>query len=308
MDRTLIISGPAKVTFNGATFFSKGDIETDIDQETMELETSLHGKVDERVLNITGKISFEPAGEWESLSVVWPYGSYAIGASIFGSSDLPLVIHSLDGKTYTFAAAAITKMPNIICSTVKTLIGPIEFTAIRAKDTPWGTADSFLAIASSAFSETAFNPSDILTQPYDLSWDTSPTGGAPWDDFESLEGVVFEFPMSVTPVGTDRDGILDYRLQKLAAMARCIPIGPTTAEILTALKIQGSGAARGRSLNIARDFVADGTGVTVTLKNAGMKSGGYAFGQPPKNRNKEVTWVATKNPADLSVPLFTVGT
>lgn len=309
MDRTLIITGPAKVIFDGATFHSKGDIEVDMDRATFEIVTSLHGKVDERDENVTAKISFEPAGEWESLAVLWPYGSTAIGASLFGASDKTLVVHSLDGKTYTFQAAALTKMPNIICSATKTLVGAVEFTAIRKKNTPWSTADSFLAIASSGYTDTAFDPSAILTQPYTCAWDTDPTGGAPWDSFETAEGVVFEFDLATAPVVTDTDGIIDYRLAKLGAMARLIPLGPTDAQILAALAIQGSGAARGRSLNSgSRDLVVAGTGVTVTLKNSGMKTAGYRFGTPPALRNKEVAFVATKDPSDLTVPLFTVGT
>lgn len=306
MLRTAIITGPAFIEFDGGKFYSKGDIDTGLDLETFEILTSAHGKVDERVTNITANVSFEPAGEWEHLAVLYPYGSTIHGASVFTGTDKPLKIHCLDGKLYTFKAAAVTQMPNITASATKTLLGQVRFTCLRADNSAWDTVDSFLTIAGSgASAETAFDPANIKTQPYVVAWG----GSSPWNAIETSEGVAVDFDLSLQPIQTDTNGIIDMRFERLAVMARMVPLNAAESDILTALKIQGSGAARGRSLQSnSNDLTVTGTGVSITLKKAQLKTAGYRFGAITL-RNGEVGFVATKEfVSGVGQPLFTVGT
>lgn len=304
MDRTAIITGPAFIEFDGGKFYSKGDIQTGIDIDTFDIMTSAHGKVDERTENVNAKLSFEPIGEWEHLGVLWPYGSTVVGASLLTGTDKPLKIHALDGTLYTFKASAVTRMPTITCSATKTLIGAVEFTCVRSNNTAWSGVDSFFTITPAGASpEDALVPANIKTQPYTVAWGSTP----PWNSIDTAEGVEVDFNLGITPISTDSVGIVDLRFQQLGVMAKLIPLGPTEAEILTALKIQGVGAARGRSLLAsAEDLVISGTGVTVTVKNAQLKSGGYRFGATTI-RNGELGFVATKKfTAGVGDPLFTV--
>lgn len=78
-----IIGGPAVVKFKGQTFFSKGDISVANDLETFTVDVdAFGGPVEARESNAPLSVTFTPAGEWEALSVLFPYGSPVIGGSI----------------------------------------------------------------------------------------------------------------------------------------------------------------------------------------------------------------------------------
>jgi hypothetical protein len=94
-------------------------------------------------------------------------------------------------------------------------------------------------------------------------------------------------------------------LRDLAVRCRCRPEGITEAQLVTALKLQGTGNARGRSLNAnSNSLVITGTGVSVTLTGAQMKGGGMQFG-PITPRIGEVEFVATRTfSTGVAQPLF----
>lgn len=303
--RTSIIRGPAVVQFDSTSFFSKGDIELDLGLETMDIETSAHGKVDERVTERVSKVRFTPAGEFENLSVLWPYGATVIGTSIFGATDKPLVIHTLAGKTLTFAAAAVTKMPNLILSATKTLIGDVEFTCLGTDNEAWTETDNLVAVASASYSDATFDPASILTQPYSAAWGAT----SPWDAINTFDGWSVEFDLGLEPVRTDSDGTIDMTFSALGVSASCQPVGITEQQAIDALKLQGAGNYRGRSLQAnSNDLVISGTGVVVTVKKAQLKTAPMGFG-PRTPRVGTLMWTATR-PFSLGVAgaLFTVAT
>lgn len=309
MQRSTILRGPAIVTFNGATFWTKGDIKVAINLDSFEVDSSAYGKVDERTTQRRAEVSFEPVGEWENLSQLFPYVSInsapvaiGIGVSIFTASDLPLVIKTLDGKTITFKAAAITKCPDIILSATKTRWGECTFTCIGSDNTAWTVADSLAAVASVAFSDTSFDPAAIKTEPVTAAWG----GSSPWNSFQTAEGFVVSTELGFQNIEIDTDGLVDMTLSKIAVRAKARPVGITEAQLLTALNIQGAGNARGKSLSGADLVITPTTGV-ITVKGAALHMGGYEFGAATL-RIGEVEWVATRT---LSVgvvqPLMIVG-
>lgn len=306
IDRSTILRGPAIVTYNGATFYSKGDITVELGLETFVIDTSAFGKVDERVQDRIARVRFTPDGQFESLGVLWPYGATSIGSSIFGASDTPLVIQTIsDGKAITFSAAALTKMPDLELGATKTMLGEIEFTCLGANNEAWTVADNLLAIASNAFADTSFSVAAILTQAYTGVWGAS----APWNSISTSDGWRVAFNLGLTPVTTDADGVVDMTLESLEVTATCVPLGITEAQLAAALKLQGSGATRGRSLaSGASDLVLTGTGAVITVKGAQLKSGPMQFGRGAL-RVGELGWIATKTFSGGSpLPLFTVAT
>lgn len=303
LTRSSIVRGPAVVTFNGATLYSKGDISLELGVETFEVATALHGKVDERVVTRVARVRFTPDGQYESLGVVWPYGAMNLGDSVFGATDLPLVIKTKDGKTLTFAAAAVTRMPSLNLGATKTILGDIEFTCLGADNTAWTAANSLVTTATAAFSDTTFDPASIVTQPYTGVWGVS----APWSSIATFDGWTVDFDLQMAPVTTDAEGIVDMTFQSLAVTAKCRPVGVTEANVIAALKLQDTGNARGRSLQTgSNDLVISNTGVTVTVKSAQLKAGPLLFGSGTP-RVGELTWVATRKfTAGAASPLFTV--
>lgn len=301
VSRSSILRGPAVVIFGGSTFYTKDDIQLDLSLGTFDVATSQFGKVDERVSSRATKVRFTPAGEWEALTVLWPYASSTIGASVFTATDVPLVIQTLDGKRLTFSAAAVTALPDIILSAGQTMIGAVEFTCIGTDATEWTGANSLVAVSSQAFSDTGFSSSGIKTQPYSAAWG----GSSPWSSFQSMDGFRVSFDLALAPVETDSDGLVDMTLRDLAVRCRCRPMGITEAQLITALKLQDTGNARGRSLNAnSNSLVITGTGVSVTLTGAQMKGGGMEFGTTTP-RIGEVEFVATRTfSTGVAQPLF----
>lgn len=304
VSRTTILRGPAVVTFNGATLYSKTDIELELGLETFLVDTSIHGKVDERVIQRVTRVRFTPDGQFESQSVIWPYGAMALGASVFTGTDLPLVIKTVAGKTLTFAAAAITRMPSLLLGATRTMLGDIEFTCLGTDNEAWTVADNLVEVGTAAFSDATFAPSSIVTQPYTGAW-----GSSPWNSISTQDGWTVDFDLQLAPVTTDADGLVDMTFQSLAVTARCRPLGITEADLVTALRLQGSGNARGRSLQLnSNDLVITGTGAVITVKSAQIKSGPMMFGSGAL-RIGELTWVATRKfTAGVADTLFTVAT
>ena len=87
INRLTISRGPAAILYNGATFFSKGDVVLDFGREIKSVESSAYGKLFDFETDIKPKLRFTPVGEWESLSVLFPYSDTVPGTSIFGTSD-----------------------------------------------------------------------------------------------------------------------------------------------------------------------------------------------------------------------------
>lgn len=217
IDRTTIIRGPAKITYDSATFYSKGGISLTFTNSTFDKETDGFGIVNRAKTDLQIVVEFEPVGEIEELAKLYPYGSTAIGASIYGSTDKPLVIVA-QGNTYTINNAQITSLPNIRCTANNTAFGSIQFTGlIENSGDPSTLADYYAVTQSGTFADTVFDPSKLITAPY-----TATLGGS--TTFYSEAGFEIAFDLSLTPVTVDGIGTVDMTLANLGATITCIPI------------------------------------------------------------------------------------
>ncbi|GEM_PF-5047975 len=272
-----IIRGPAIIFIGATAIYTEGDIETVERIETFDISTAMFGpQTDQRVDAILQEISFTPSGDWAYRTALLPYLNPTIGSSIFTGQDVH--IHTAAGVKKTLHNAAITQMPSLIFSTNKELFGDVTITAIGADNTAWSDAAKRQSITSEAFSDTSFDPDNIITQDYAVSWGAS----SPWDDIESEEGVTIEFDLQLEPVTTDSQGIVDMSIANLGVTARLMPVGVTEAEMLALLKIQGAGMRRGRSLrNNINDLVIAGASNTVraTINQASPVAGPTRYGQ-----------------------------
>ncbi len=305
IDRSTIITGPAVIGFNSVTFYSEGDVTVETNIETFDIQSSRLGKIDERMKDPMFKVRFKVLGDITAFATLWPYGATITGASLFTGTDKVLTVQGVDGELWTFAAAALTKMPEITLSATKPIIGEVEFTCLRTNNTAWSATNSIVAITSGSFTDTTFPAESlILTQPVTMAW-----GSSPWNAIQTEAGTVVNFNMELKPIETDTDGIVDYRFVKLEVSAKLKPVNTTDAQMLTALGIQGTSAARGRSLNsVGHDLVLTTTGFVVTLTKAAIKTSGAMFGATVL-RNGEFGFVATRTiSAGVASPLFTIAT
>lgn len=303
--RSSLKTGPAIVIYAGATIYFKSGLNLTESIETYNIEVDNFGKVDERVSDRSVIISGTPAGEWENLAVLFPWLAVAIGTRAHGDTDAPLVIHALDGTTYTYHNVALTQMPNLRFAATETLLGEVQWTA-RVKDNTEPTAaNAIFTRASEAFTDATFLLANVKTQAYTLNW-----GASPWNSFRTVDGVTVTFALNWTPINVDGYGVVDNILTDVGVSATFRPLGIAQTDLDTKLALQGAaGAAQGSSLAArGNDLVITGTDVHVILRGAAAKSAAQEFGMGSL-RNGEVAAVATRTfAAGVPVPLAYIGT
>ena len=277
----VIIQGPAIVTFNGQSFYTKGGIKKTLKRDTFDVTTDAWGKVDERLTSQVTELSFTPAGNigtTAQLTAHFPYAASAIGQSIFnpaGGADLPLVIQTLAGETITYPRAAITKLPTLNLKATDTLLGEITFTALTSSSTQLTATGALKTNSTTAFSDTTFDPSKIFTAAYQAAWGST----SPYNAMISTDGFEFSVDIGLKPVTVDVWGVVDMYLESIVATAKFAPANLTETQLDTLLNVQGTNAiVPGMSLAVAgTDLVISSAPLTVTLKNAGPKDADYIY-------------------------------
>lgn len=329
MNRQNLISGPALCTFQGlaahpATFYSKDDIQTKINQETVWIEDSAFGRQRKRVTNVDVEATATPEGRWHAylFNALWPYANAQIGSSIFSlngaaGTDTPLRIDAQDGELVYLPCAGITKMGSITLSATKTIVGAFTFKGILANGGTWATVASatagrYFSTTGASFTDSTYDPGLIPVQQYNAAWGT--VAGFT-SSFDTENGWTIDFDLELQPIGSDGLGILDYRIKSVGVMAKCIPSGISSANMLAAIQISGAGAARGRDLafllggtTLLPDLVISGVdGTTVfTIKNATLETEGFRFGSTTL-RPGEIGFFANRSfTAGVQNPLWTM--
>lgn len=301
--RTSIISGPARISFGGQTFWSKGDVQVRVINERFNIDTANFGKVDERFADRRIEVEFEPAGAFTAgvAGVLWPYASTTVGSSIFTASDVPLTINGRDGRQIVVHAAAVTKMPSLRLGVTQTMIGNVTFTGLVKNNTDPSNAAAYYTESAVAYpGDSGFAVSDILTKDYTAAW-----GSAPWASFVSEGGWTVDFDLQLAEQKVDGIGTVDMTFASLGVSAKCIPVGPTAANILAAV---APAAALGTSIATANNLNISATGVYVRLYKAALAESGLVFGSQAK-RVAETTWISTRSiTGGTADPLFFVGT
>ena len=300
--RASIISGPAKITFGGQSFWSKGDVTVRPINDRFNIDTASFGKVDERTSGRKFEITFEPSGRFTAglAAVLFPYGAAAIGSSIFTGTDAPLAINGRDNLKLVFHAAAITGIPQLRLGVTQTMMGPVTFTAICKDNTDPSNAAAYYTASSETYpGDSGFAVADILTKFYSAAWGAS----SPWASFMTEGGWTVDITPSFAEQRVDGIGVVDMTLAGIEVSAKCIPVGPTAAQILSAV---APAAALGTSLATVNDLDLSPSGTVgdpfITLSTAAMVNSGLTYGREAK-RIAETEWIATRV---VGSPLFTV--
>ena len=215
-NRTTIVRGPAKVTYNSETFYSKGGIELTMTTSTFDKDSDAYGIITKSKNDFQVSVTFEPVGEIEALAILFPYASTTIGSGIFGSTDTPLQITAADA-TYTINNAAITQMPSIRCTANNTAFGPVTFVGLLDLGGNPNLLSDFYSVGAGGSIGTSFDPAGIITAPY-----TATLGST---QFNAEAGFDISFDLGLTPIVIDGIGTVDMSLQSLGCNITCIPVG-----------------------------------------------------------------------------------
>ena len=276
--RQSIIRGPGTVKFNGIKFFDQSGIGAEIDSATQDIGSSISGKLDTIKTDQIGKISLTPVGNLtkELLAVFFPeyFQKPVIGQSIFGSEDKELVISSKAGTQVKFAAAALTKCPELYLSPVRTAFGSVEFTALLPNGKlPDDETAKLYTVAPAKYTD-GEAPRDALSGFHYEAVYGSGEGALKIAD--TIDGWTVLIEPQLNPVTTDSQGTIDYTLAGINVSAKCTPIGLSEAEILAMLPVL---RGRGRSTVENKDLaISSKGGLSIVLKNASLVTGPLNWG------------------------------
>ena len=287
----MLAGGPAYVNFNGANIPLGEDSRLEIAPVHSVVSAALYGDIDEVYTDLIVKGTGTPL-TYDNLATLWPYLQPVIGGRIFGNADSALQWVSNNGDLITVRAGAVTKMPDLILGVEKAGIGPMEFSGVVGNGLDPGASNSYYTIATGqAFSGPAVVSAKIPRQKYTAAWG----GAAGFASFQAQEAWTITHELKLAPVKI-QGRTVDMKILGYRAMAKCMPAEPTMAQIDGALPAQGGAAAAGAKLSsTAADLVITGAQtVSVTVKNAALKTAGFVFGGKAL-RNGELGWVSTVN-------------
>lgn len=275
INRTNILRGPGTVivgTGNDAqTIFDATGITADVESSSQEIPSSVSGAIDTIKTDQIGTVKLTPCGQLSAdlLALLYPYGTPAIGARVFPDADVPLTVHSVAGTKVTFVNAALTTMPPLTLSPVKTSFGEAVFTALLGIGKKPSDSNSFFTTAAASYTAGGPDPTGIVGVQYAATFGSL-------NILDTLDGWTVTPEIQLEPVPTDLLGTVDYTVSGVTCTATCTPLGLTESQLLGALPITKD---RGTSLKGAADLVITGAGgLTVTLKNATMLRGPLQWG------------------------------
>jgi len=262
--RTTLLSGPATAAYRGHTFFARDGILVSPALELEAVGSDANGALDESVFNTPVTIRFTPSAPASDLVALYPHLQGAPGESRFCPADVPLVLTAANGVRLTFAAVAITQMPDLVLGAAGPVAGTVTFLALGARSLGVTAADRLVTIDSATMPAAASGTPE-LSDDYVLTW-----GAAPWAALRSRDGIRVRFALTTARVLSDANALLDLTLAELTVEVRLVPEspgGPAEADVIAALQLQG--VAPGRLLSAeAQALTIVGNALTVMLPEA----------------------------------------
>lgn len=130
-DRSTLLKGPAFATHNSASLHFADDLVVDYVEEKVEKKSSSFGIVGRSWKNRYVEITGTPI-MWDNLSVLFPYATKNVGDTLFGATDLPMVITPRNGAPLT--VVNVMPMPDFSLSfhAGKDLIRPMKWRGLVA--------------------------------------------------------------------------------------------------------------------------------------------------------------------------------
>lgn len=290
--RSQLGRGPAHVSWNGITMFTRDDIMARHVPIWKPVTTSMYGAVDKERGDLVIKIPLRLWGAWESLPVLFPAAvmNPNVGSSLFGDVDLPLVLLAKNGDKITYANAQITKISDLhLGLDAELFASDVEFTALVKNGTEPEAAGAYYTTAvGQAYAENVFSKANFKKVRWTGAWGAK----AGFTAIVAQKGFNIGWDLQLSPVVAE-GATRDMTIGGLVGNCKCIPIGPTIAQVEASML--SAGAAPGSLLSAgAADLTLTGAGGgSVVLKNAGPIEHGYAFGVEPL-RLGEIGWETTR--------------
>lgn len=298
-DRTQIKKTPGKLIFDAAgtpaEFFSSDGISVELAEKQVTLESGRFGVFDERATGRMVIVKIKPtqftAG---ALAALFTHGAKTKGASLLGSTDKTLDIHTIDGLRRRIPCAFVYAEPSLTCSAGKTILGEVTFYGIL----PIGADPAVLANYYSQTSvawpgDSAWDIANELTPGWDVSWSTGTSTA--WDSIDTKAGVMINTKSALTEDEVDGKGLINVSIQGYEVTAKCEALNISEALIAAArgwgTALGSSRAALGRDLKLN----AVGGGAFIRVKNAVLQAPSALNMNAKDTVGSALEWIARPN-------------
>lgn len=282
------------LTFDGASFWTRDEVIPRISHNLQEQRSSMYGLVTETRGARKIEIDVPIFGIWAGLTVLFPsvLMNPQPGTSIFGTTDKALVLHSKNQDRLTIHNARVTGLANLkLAANAEIFSGVVRFTGLLKNNADPADANSFFTYDTAAFVESGFALTNFRSKAWTGAWG-SRTG---FTAIQTEAGWTVDWNLTMNEVLVDGLGAVDMTVGDLTARASCIPVGPTAAQIHSALLYQGTGAGVGSGTHESVDDLVLTSGTSsVTLKSSAMIETGLAF-SPTKKRIGETVWKTVRS-------------
>ncbi len=286
-NRTLITREPGHIIMDAggtpATFYSEVPWEAELMEEVVTLPSSMFGDLDRipvgRLVKIKGVPQQFSAG---AIAKLYPFASKARGASILGSTDVTIDLHTTSGKRCRIPNGFVYKEPDIRGDVRKSPFGAVEFWGIVPLSGNANALASFWNETSVSYpGDSLLDTSEIITPAWTVTWGDSP--------FDAIDLADSGFAIKPQPKFAEDKangaGIINIALTDYGVDVEFEALNLTRAAVMARA---GYGVAiGGRKSAGAAEFVATGTGIYVAARGAALvPGGGFNFGADPRTVGK----------------------
>ena len=281
--RSSLGRGPAFITWNGVNLYLRGDLDSKHSPLFDPVKGSLTGQIDKTKRDLVIKNNVMLFGLWQNLSVLFP--SWLLnpvpGTSVFGTgSDLPMVVQARNSDTITYANTQITKLSALHLGVENELFAAaVEMTSIIAGGANPEDSGAYFTRGTNAYAAPA---SLVLTNFIKARWSAAFGSVTGLTSFIGQKGFDLSWNADLKPVAVEGWGTVDMTVGEggMIAQCKCIPIGPTGAQIDAAQV--SSGVAHGTLLSSdAAALTLTSTGHSIVLNGASILESATVFGIEP---------------------------
>ncbi len=302
------------VKWNGVYFWTAPDFTAKHAPAWEAVNTSMHGRVDRFKKDLLIKIPIKLWGAYENIGILFPVTASTgqpalfasappIGSSLFTpatyAGDLPLEIWSRNNDTISYTNAQITKLANLRLGVDADLFeAEVEFTCLVGAGLDPGVSAAYYALGTTAWSDATagFSSANYLKTRFSGAWGAL-TGFSP---IYPEKGFEVGWDLELEPVMMDGYGTVDFVIKNFHATCKCVPVGPTMAQInaQSQADVSGGGVPIGALLSTVKaDLTLTGfynaayssAPPVIVLKNCSMLEHSFNFGLSVL-RNGEITW------------------
>lgn len=295
-------AGAPKITYNGATLWTRADVIVPLKHNLKEQVASMYGRVTKTREGRTIEVNIPLYGFWTNLAVIFP--TYFLNGlpstRIFGTSDTPMTLIARNGDQIVLKNCQITKVSNLkLAANQQIFSADVTVTCLIANNTSPDAANAYYTLTTGeTYAEGDFPQANFKSKTWIGAWGTR-TG---FTTILTQDGFTVDWEIKTTPDLVDGIGTVDMFTDLFWAKATAIPVGPSLAQLDTAVDFQGANANVGA--NIADDVddlvLTEGTS-TLTLKACSLVETGLVFG-PAKKRVKATIWESTRMNFAAGVP------